>query len=252
MTMILGLVSLTIMGISPANADDCPDPTMITVGNITVDPCDARRLNLPIYMLNPCDVGGFSFRVICSDPDWLRFSVGSDTVNWDTVGCRINDWESVGCIVEQISPGTIQITGIADMPGGRENVHLPEGNGLIITLHPIFDNPDICDSSQYIFPSNADVSDTSGFFLFDIDLVGDSVYVLPGDCHDNPRGDANCSGLLNGVDVTYLVAYLKGVGAPYCCLCQGDVNNSDSVNGVDVTFLVAYLKGQGQAPVPCD
>ncbi len=72
-------------------------------------------------------------------------------------------------------------------------------------------------------------------------------------------GDVNNTGIFNGLDVTYSVAYFKG-GAlpPYSCECTvgntwfvaGDVNASCNFNGVDVTYMVAYFKG-GPTCHPC-
>ncbi len=76
---------------------------------------------------------------------------------------------------------------------------------------------------------------------------------------DYIAGDINNSGDLNGLDVTFAVAYFKGGPASgYECECtpgntwfvSGDVNNSCFFNGLDVTYMVAYFKG-GPAPVPC-
>ncbi len=55
-------------------------------------------------------------------------------------------------------------------------------------------------------------------------------------------GDANNSGAVNGVDVVYLVNYLKGGPAPTPYLA-GDANGSCSVNGIDVVYLVNFFKG---------
>jgi hypothetical protein len=72
-------------------------------------------------------------------------------------------------------------------------------------------------------------------------------------------GDANNSGNLNGLDVTYGVAFFKGGSVPpYSCECTpgntwfvaGDANGSCSYNGLDVTYLVAFFKG-GANPIPC-
>jgi len=79
-----------------------------------------------------------------------------------------------------------------------------------------------------------------------------------GSC-DYVTGDANNSGSLNGLDVTYGVAYFKGgPPPPYTCDCppygtwfvSGDVNASCSYNGLDITYAVSYFKG-GAAPNPC-
>lgn len=61
-------------------------------------------------------------------------------------------------------------------------------------------------------------------------------------------GDANCNGIVNGIDVTYMVAYFKGINpVPYCGLLAIDVNGDCRANGNDVTYLVRYLKGIGPA-----
>ena len=65
-------------------------------------------------------------------------------------------------------------------------------------------------------------------------------------------GDANNSGEVNGVDVTYLVNYLKGYGPPPVPFLAGDTNGNCDVNGVDVTYLVNYLKGYGAPPFAGD
>jgi len=64
------------------------------------------------------------------------------------------------------------------------------------------------------------------------------------------RGDANGNGVLNGVDVVYLVNYLKGVGPPPDPYLAGDANGNGEVNGLDVVYLVNYFKGGGPPPPP--
>jgi len=56
-------------------------------------------------------------------------------------------------------------------------------------------------------------------------------------------GDANNSGAVNGLDVVYLVNYLKGYGPPPDPYLAGDANGSCTVNGLDVTYLISYFKG---------
>jgi len=65
-------------------------------------------------------------------------------------------------------------------------------------------------------------------------------------------GDANSSGLTNGLDVTYLVAFLKGAGSAPNPILVGDANGDCMVNGLDVVSLVNYFKGIGPAPVRCN
>jgi len=66
-------------------------------------------------------------------------------------------------------------------------------------------------------------------------------------------GDANANGEVNGVDVVYLVNYLKGLGPPPPDpFLRADANGNCEVNGVDVVYLVNYLKGFGPEPLAGD
>jgi hypothetical protein len=56
-------------------------------------------------------------------------------------------------------------------------------------------------------------------------------------------GDANDSGTLNGLDVIYLVSYLRGTVPAPAMRFQGDANGSCDVDGLDVLYLVNYFKG---------
>ncbi len=56
-------------------------------------------------------------------------------------------------------------------------------------------------------------------------------------------GDANGSNNVNGLDVIFLVNYLKGIGPAPDPLLAGDANGNCTVNGMDVIYLVNYFKG---------
>jgi hypothetical protein len=74
-------------------------------------------------------------------------------------------------------------------------------------------------------------------------------------------GDANGIPPFNGIDITYSVNYLKGLGPmpPDTCNCPphgllfaaADANGSCQFNGIDVSYSVNYLKGIGPAPAAC-
>jgi hypothetical protein len=99
-----------------------------------------------------------------------------------------------------------------------------------------------------------------GWFNPQFAISGRTVYCADGDRglyvlrYTGPMpintGDANNSGAVNGVDVIYLVAYLKGVGNPPAEPQErGDANGDCAVNGLDVSYLVGYLKGLGDKPI---
>jgi hypothetical protein len=85
--------------------------------------------------------------------------------------------------------------------------------------------------------------------------------IIPEEGCDVVPGDANGNGAFNGIDVSYSVNFLKGIGpAPVdTCNCPpwgnilaaADANGSCAFNGIDVSYSVNYLKGLGPAPVLC-
>jgi hypothetical protein len=246
----IALVIFTAMILSGRIAyGQCNETVTVDLGNVSVEPCTPQRVNIPVYMTNYCNVGGFEFRFNTTAP-WLNFAPG-DSACADTSGSRISGWEMFSANVHAQNSHQIIVTGIADMPAGDSGIYLPPGNGLIFTMHLNYENYLICDSSQAFIDSVGRVSDPTGYILYPVQINMDTLFVLPGDCNDNPRGDANCSGALNGLDVTYLVAFFKGTGPGFCCLCSADANNTGNVNGLDVTYLVGYFKGYNPPPVPC-
>jgi hypothetical protein len=56
-------------------------------------------------------------------------------------------------------------------------------------------------------------------------------------------GDANGSGDVDALDVTFIVNYCKGFGPPPDPFLGGDANGDCVVNGMDAVYIVAYLKG---------
>lgn len=68
------------------------------------------------------------------------------------------------------------------------------------------------------------------------------------------RGNVNydAGDAVNIADLTYLVAYLFGGGAPPPCTEEADVNCSGAINIADLTYIVAYLFGGGATPCLCD
>jgi hypothetical protein len=237
-------------GIAAAQ-EQCPDPTILSMGTDSVDPCIEVVADIPVYMDNPCAVGGFEIHI--QPADMARFSFDpANPSSADRNGSRIEDWDFFAANIEPGDPSELVVSGIADLPGGNPDVYLPPGNGLIFTAHLRFVVYASSDTELALAYPYVQVVDTTGYIIYDNVLQGNNVGVLSSPCDSNPRGDCNCNGELNGIDVTYLVGFLKGSGVPICGRCSGDANSSGSVNGIDVTFLVSYLKGTGSEPGPCN
>jgi len=244
LVLTTSLLFMALSGI--AAAQDCT--VTVTIGGVTTDPCVEDRLDFPVYMSNPCVVGGFSMQTSMTDASWFEFDP-ADPYAADTIGSRNTDWGVFGFTVHQYGY-LITVTALGDDGAGNGNP-LPPGDGLIFTIHGDFTDKNVSDTCQLINFGTTTVSDTTGYILYNKILVRDSLCVAPCDS-DLVRGDANSSGDLNGLDVTYLINYFKG-GPSVClgCPCEGDANSSGNVNGLDVVFLVNYFKG-GPAPEPCD
>ncbi len=62
-------------------------------------------------------------------------------------------------------------------------------------------------------------------------------------------GDIDASGLINILDITYLLGYLYMDGPEPVPYASADVNNNGMLNILDVTYLIAYLYMGGPEPV---
>lgn len=67
-------------------------------------------------------------------------------------------------------------------------------------------------------------------------------------CCDLP-GDADNNGLVNILDMTYLIAYLYKGGPAPICIPEGDINGNGQTNILDVIHLLNYLYNSGPAPI---
>ena len=69
-----------------------------------------------------------------------------------------------------------------------------------------------------------------------------------GDVCDWTCGDANSSGIINALDITFLINYLYKHGPAPNPLEAADVNNSGTINALDVTYMINFLYKYGSAP----
>ena len=204
MASIMNLVGTGIaLGQQP-----CEDTAIVYLGIPTIEPCSLQnRINIPVYLNNPCPVGGFTMQLYCSDPSWASFD-STDLLSADTLGSRISGWESFNWHLSPGSHSMISVVAIANLDGNGHPL-LP-GDGLIFTIHPHLKSYLVCDTCQILIWGNVQISDSNGLNLLAYVLQNGAICVAPGPCNDL-RGDANCSGELNGIDVVFLVRYFKGI-----------------------------------------
>ncbi|SYZ72918.1 putative Subtilisin [Candidatus Zixiibacteriota bacterium] len=62
------------------------------------------------------------------------------------------------------------------------------------------------------------------------------------------RGDANNTGVINILDISYLINYLYKSGPAPVTFSAGDANSTLNINILDVSFLINYLYKGGPAP----
>jgi len=68
-------------------------------------------------------------------------------------------------------------------------------------------------------------------------------------CCCDVAGDASDNGLVNILDVTYIINYLYKSGPIAPCPAEADANGNCQVNILDVTYIINYLYKSGPAPI---
>jgi len=215
----------------------------LTIGS----PCDSTEiLSIPVYLENPCPVGGFEVRIVLTDMSQGVFFDSSNPDVVDTIGSRNSGWGFFSFNVNNLSTVTIVAVG----PGGQQPA-LPPGDGLIFTVHPSTTGQ--VNNCQLVrFGAIDHVFDETGYNEYGREHVQGSLCV---GCEPSwVRGDANRSGTLNIADVVALFGHLQGIER-LCfggCICTGDFNNNGVINIADVIQMFAFLQGLADPPDPCN
>jgi predicted glutamine amidotransferase len=221
------------------------------------------------------------------------FEIDDPDGNVDTVVTNVGVFDGKRlCFDPHDGPNTISMTAV-DTYGGTGACSLV----VFATLsNPGFLGGSVTDSLNAPFPTVeieilvAEIFDTSGMggeFLIDylvpgiydikfshdgyLDTIAQAVEIAANEttllsiamragCNYIP-GDANGSGVFNGIDVTYSVSYLKGMSPPPVDICPcpyhgllyaaADANGDCLFNGLDVVYSVNYLKTGRRRPIGC-
>ncbi|MFH2034868.1 MAG: dockerin type I domain-containing protein [Candidatus Zixiibacteriota bacterium] len=65
-------------------------------------------------------------------------------------------------------------------------------------------------------------------------------------------GDVDGNGIINILDIVYLISYLYKNGSAPPCLAQADVNCSCTINIIDITSIIMFLYKDIWPSLPCD
>ncbi len=85
--------------------------------------------------------------------------------------------------------------------------------------------------------ANGAKADPISFTILDITVV--PFYIC---------GDATGNGIINALDVTFLINYLYKHGAAPNPIQAGDANGNGIINALDVTYLINFLYKHGPTP----
>jgi hypothetical protein len=144
------------------------------------------------------------------------------------------------------------LLGFADIIGGPNPMLNTEGDTVLLFtfyMHTTSDTSYLC---QTVCPFQEGYNPSGGGLL--CGMQDGSTPIIPLETYpclyfvDYLAGDANGSGDVNGLDVTFMVSYLKGYGAPPDPLLAGDANGDCYTNGLDVVYLERYFHQIGDPP----
>jgi PKD repeat protein len=162
--------------------------------------------------------------------------------SFTTAGCRTEHFDDVSQISSDAINRLAYFRIMNNYMSGTAN--LPAGSGIILKLYftlspsaPIgYENPIILDG--YSDKELEFVCNATTYTPYDVD-GSVSVFVC---------GDADDNGLVNILDITYLISFLYKGGPVPPYYDQANVNNDGSVNILDITYLISFLYKDGPDP----
>lgn len=165
-----------------------------------------------------------------------------------TLGTRTVDFESISEIYRNDEAKELVFEMIAD--GGTGTPLLQPGSGEIARLYftiypPAYDGQTAVVDASEIVGYQVELSNRQveyGPVVVSGEVVVESGTVL--------RGDADGSGDINLLDITYLIDYLYKGGPPPVTFEAGDADANGLINLLDITYLINYLYSGGPPPPP--
>jgi hypothetical protein len=207
------------------------------MGNVIFGNRDAS----PVYARLDSDIEIGVWISIDEDIGFIHIPLASDdsiivSRNGGEFFYPLTDWDDVGFLPPNPDPylpgyTNQSILGFYDLGGGPIPHINTNGDTILIAnyfMHTTDDSTHLYKLSGIIFPTAA----TAFSPLLLVDYY---------------PGDANGSGVVNGLDVVFLVNYFRDNGPIPYPLLSADANGDCMVNGLDVIYLVNYFKG-GPAP----
>lgn len=107
--------------------------------------------------------------------------------------------------------------------------------------------PAVTDSSELAIEIVADGESQSGY-IFHKEMSLGAIVLNAWFIPDFECGDVDASGIVNILDITYLINYLYKGGPAPDPIESADVNSSGIVNLLDITYLINYLYKGGPEP----
>ncbi len=216
-------------------------------------------VEIPVFMQTLADsLDGFQISLALSRPDLVYFEVdtvvvGQETMyvcQFDTVGTLASGWEHVEARSTLGQGLDLRLSGISDVGSGTTPGIPSYSSGILMKFYARI-LPDILDTltdrtvNLNVHVSTSYFSNELGELIEPVEITSGSVTVLAG-----VRGDANCDGVLNPIDVVLLVNYVYKGWDVLCSVEQCDINCDSSTNPIDVVFLVNYVYKNWPLP-PC-
>ncbi|HWR83722.1 MAG TPA: hypothetical protein VN285_10490 [Candidatus Deferrimicrobium sp.] len=249
----LGMALVFAVTLTSASAEASPELEVV-VGDTIVLP---GTHSIPVYMKNYSDsVAAFNIWLQLSRPDIMEFEI-----TFDTVGTLISGWEyvfvnSLGGLGYDLN--IVALANMLDPPVITPGIGHPQTGELplIKLILNVYDIPDtMTDRTVDIFINE----EFAGRFCFStpqgqcIGITDGSVDTTKITIHEGSLTVVRCGdvdglgGDPNVADLTYLVSYLFGGGAPPTFPAMADVDGVPDINIADITWFVSYLFGGGPA-----